>query len=131
MPPDMPEGPLLDDLSAAELFKGLADPRTHQAISAAPVQQAINAAPPAEVPSAELRMIRMPGGGAPLYATEGSPVIGRAERAEPFLSYEQAVRTIEFANEARRRAKEMEVRDMIRRKIVEQLAGQPSGDLRF
>ena len=109
---------LVDELQAQELARtqgldrtfGTPEERAADIMateaSRAQVPQPQAAMPPERTGPAELQMIRTPGGGAPLYALEGSDLGGRAERARPFLEYEQAVRTLEMIEEARRRKRE-------------------------
>ncbi len=114
------EGPMLDGMAAGELYAGYADPVGLEVVSGAPAvtmgqptvtmpgpAQFVASIPAAPRPApAQIPMTMAPGMGV-VYGQQAEA----AERARPFMSLEQAARTLEMVEAEKKRLRMMQERE--------------------
>ena len=96
------EGPMLDGMAAGELYAGYADPVGLEVVSGVPAvamgQPTVVMSDPARPEPAKIPMTMAPGMGV-VYGQQAEA----AERARPFMSLEQAARTLEMVEAEKKR----------------------------
>tara|TARA_B100001250_G_C19785812_1_gene784068 strand:- start:206 stop:697 length:492 start_codon:yes stop_codon:yes gene_type:complete len=120
-----PEGPMLDGMPVGELFAGYADPTGLEMVSGPPMAQpSMNMTRadrmpepvPPLMPAPAREVVRSQPAKIPMTMAPGMGVVygqqaEAAERARPFMSLEQAARTIEMVEAQKERLRMMQERD--------------------